>query len=202
MSGMIQLDALPYIDAPPSQEMRTYIEGLIEEEMSRFEPGDYLLDMPMPHVEVSTMIKDEMERVAAGRACVPLDRSRFDLSHPAKEDENNAMAWNKCIANAKAQYNHQIIRQQNLDLLSTYGKDTWLETNKNIIAMGNQLDTEIEAAKKKIQELNQYRRHKQKRAASRLNQHEAQSKDYLMRNALLETELHRLDHEIKRTRRF
>eukprot|EP01060_Flectonema_neradi_P007696 TRINITY_DN15404_c0_g1_i1.p1 TRINITY_DN15404_c0_g1~~TRINITY_DN15404_c0_g1_i1.p1 ORF type:complete len:145 (+),score=22.92 TRINITY_DN15404_c0_g1_i1:96-530(+) len=134
--------------------------------------------------------------------CVPLDRSRFDLSHPAKEDENNAMAWNKCIANAKAQYNHQIIRQQNLDLLSTYGKDTWLETNKNIIAMGNQLDTEIEAAKKKIQELNQYRRHKQKRAASRLNQHEAQSKDYLMRNALLETELHRLDHEIKRTRRF
>ena len=159
---MIQLDALPYIDPPLSKDMREYVEGLIDEEMNRFEPEDYLSDMPMPQVEVSKMIRNEMERVAAGRAPPPLDRSRFDLAPPARDDEQNLMQWNKATNNAKAQYAHQLVRQQNLEMLSNYGKDTWLDTNKNLISMGKEIDGEIESAKNKIQELNQYRRHKQK----------------------------------------
>ena len=90
--------------------------------MGRFEPRDYISHLPP---------------VPAPRAVTfePLDDTRYSIDAPHGEDEYNVRAWEAAIANARAQLEHTLLREVNLDLLAKFGPAAWRAHCADVEAM-------------------------------------------------------------------
>eukprot|EP01063_Lacrimia_lanifica_P041632 TRINITY_DN9766_c0_g1_i1.p1 TRINITY_DN9766_c0_g1~~TRINITY_DN9766_c0_g1_i1.p1 ORF type:complete len:237 (+),score=90.82 TRINITY_DN9766_c0_g1_i1:68-712(+) len=197
----IQVDALPYVDPPMTKKLREQVNQMIEDEMQAFQPPDYLAALAVPQAPyVSALLAAEMERVAQGRASEPLDMSRFEIVPPSEQDEGDMGKWTKCIQNAQAQYMHQVVRETNLDLLTTCGKDAWLASNKNLEAQCGQYDQELAATQAKIEDVNQFRKHSQKRGATEMLQADAEWKELCKKNLAIQLEIEKMEREVKKRR--
>ncbi len=84
----------------------------MRQEMGRFEPRDYLAHLPA--VEAPRAIKFE-----------PLDEHRYSIEAPSGDDAADVHAWEAAIANARAQLEHTLLREVNLDLLAKFGPAAW-----------------------------------------------------------------------------
>eukprot|EP01059_Diplonema_ambulator_P007855 TRINITY_DN17371_c0_g1_i1.p1 TRINITY_DN17371_c0_g1~~TRINITY_DN17371_c0_g1_i1.p1 ORF type:complete len:224 (+),score=64.83 TRINITY_DN17371_c0_g1_i1:56-673(+) len=202
MSGQIQLDALPYIDPGMTAAQRQEIEAMIDDEMENFPEQDYLVHLPVPKQTISQMLNDEMMRVAQGKAPAPLDRSRYDIAPPKGANDGDMAAWTKAIQNAQAQYQHQVVRNTNLELLNEYGKDAWLGVNEQTKREVAQTEERIAAAKRKIDDLNSFRKHKQRKAARTLREAESEWMELCAKNLRIQLETEKLEREMAGARGF
>ncbi|KAK7058290.1 hypothetical protein VNI00_001921 [Paramarasmius palmivorus] len=146
-------DSLPYYDN--DLERFPHLKEKVERELAREpKPPSALHPRVPPSYELFTnnpLLKAELERVESHQPFPSLDSLRYQLpaptSTPGTEEE-----WKAALDNARAQLEHQKIRQTNLTLLQTYGSNAWrihnylLEENaKNIeksLEELNQLTTE------------------------------------------------------------
>ena len=77
MSDDVLIDALPYIDSQYSDdaELHALVDSLIQQEMARMVPRDYLAAFPAPASSAafaeSVFLQAELARVAAGTAQTP-----------------------------------------------------------------------------------------------------------------------------------
>ena len=77
-----------------------------------------------------------------------LDMSRCEL--PCPEGTSRAgdkVAWRKAIKNAKAQNEHLVIRQLNLELMGEYAGEAFITKNKEVEAMLTEAEEELRKTK-------------------------------------------------------
>merc|ERR1719291_861219 len=92
------VDALPYIDTQlGSAEVAQQVKALIDEEMTQFEPRDYLADLPAPSLKLfdSGVLQKEMARIEAGAPLAGIDVERYRVEEPKGAGAADPGAWRK-----------------------------------------------------------------------------------------------------------
>jgi pre-mRNA-splicing factor SPF27 len=161
-------DALPFIDAPVSEQALIGAHSLVQLEM----PSDHA-DTLHPSLQAlkepkfTDLVAAEHERIAAAHPKQGgLDLSRYEmLDPPAKGDMSG---WKTTLQKAYASAEYLRGREVNLSLLETYGKNAWLISNSQLEDSLKALETELEAAKIEQEHIEKSRRNMQTNAAGEL----------------------------------
>lgn len=181
----IFLDSLPYIDKEyDDPAMQSNVQSLIEREMANIPAKDYLSHLPETPFgkwATSTIFMAEMQRIAAQERAMPMDLSRYEVPHPAKELLRDPQAWRTAVNNARASVEHQHNRLVNLELLQRYGARAWLQQNKALEKIKTSIDKQTSDIESTISEVNLKRKRSQEQLAPRM--------------ALLENDYRRSCHE-------
>ena len=178
--------------------MQEVVHGLIEEEMERMEPRDYVADRPLPTMRLNrdSIVQAELDRVAAKKPMPPLDLSRYAVEPPSGSDAEDPEKWKSAIANACAQIEHQhtryvgaqvrasfrskgcsllclawtscLRRLMNLELLQNLGSAPWLGSNKFLEDSNLYLHSVAEAARSESDSINAKRKGMQEEVSSKL----------------------------------
>eukprot|EP01062_Namystynia_karyoxenos_P064440 TRINITY_DN5737_c0_g1_i1.p1 TRINITY_DN5737_c0_g1~~TRINITY_DN5737_c0_g1_i1.p1 ORF type:complete len:205 (+),score=79.62 TRINITY_DN5737_c0_g1_i1:112-726(+) len=203
MSGQYEVDALPYVDPPLTEETRQEVERMIEEEMHTFVPDDYLAGRfpPVPPT-VSALIAAEYERVARGRPLQSIDRTRFELLPPAGPNRDDPARWALSARNAEVQLEHQRVRSENLELLNAYGKEAWLQHNRGVERCAAQMQQRRQGLKRQIDELNAARKREQTAAGAELRRLEQEWQGLCGKNFQIELETQRVECATAKLRRI
>mmetsp|Transcript_12397 Transcript_12397/g.18594 ORF Transcript_12397/g.18594 Transcript_12397/m.18594 type:complete len:206 (-) Transcript_12397:59-676(-) len=150
------IDALPYVDKEYDEpHYQKIVHDLIEEEMSMFEPKNYLgernLDSYSLKFKPGSILSNEFSRVSKGIPMSDIDRERYEVNPPSKESVEE---WRKATNNAKSQLQHQVNRVMNLELLGTYGTNAWLHHNKRLEGLEKVLTLNVKRLRKSADEIN------------------------------------------------
>mmetsp|Transcript_62747 Transcript_62747/g.86266 ORF Transcript_62747/g.86266 Transcript_62747/m.86266 type:complete len:240 (-) Transcript_62747:396-1115(-) len=166
------LEALPYIDKEYDDPMiQAKVQSLIESEMANIPPKDYLSHLPVTPFgswSNSGIFVSEMQRIAAQERTMPMDLSRYEVPHPAKELHRDPQAWRTAVNNARAAVEHQHNRLVNLELLQRYGARAWLQQNKALDKIKTSIDKQKEEMANAISEVNLKRKRSQEKLAPRM----------------------------------
>ena len=102
----------------------------------------------------------------------------------------------------QTQTHTQDLRRENLAVLQEHGKDAWLGVNRTLGQMNEKLEQDIAETSKSIDQINAFRKNKQKRAASEIFTAQQQWSEGCARNVELQIELAKLEREVKRARKI
>jgi len=155
-------DSLPYYDN--DLEIYPALKQKVEQELARetkhipqtLHPG---IPPPITLFENNPLLSAELKRVESHQPIAPLDNIRYQLpapSVPASDEE-----WQKALNNAKAQLEHQRIRQTNIALLQNYGANAWRVHNYLLEDTAKSLDKALEQLQERTTELNRERKNSQ-----------------------------------------
>ena len=127
--------ALAYIDTEYDLPvLQQAVHELLEVEMGTFPPRNYLKEKGLaPHetkFKPGSILAAEYSRKCQDLPMSDLDTARYSLQPPPADKQNDKAAWQAAIRNAKAQLQHQLNRQLNLELLNNYGGNAWLHHNQ------------------------------------------------------------------------
>ncbi|KAF8641046.1 hypothetical protein AX17_000690 [Amanita inopinata Kibby_2008] len=200
MDPMEIFDSLPYYD--DDLQKFPILKEKVERELEKEgKPPSTLHPRVPPPVERFTknpLLKAELERIEAHQPTPQLDAIRYQLpgptSVPASDEE-----WRAALDNARAQLEHQKIRQSNLTLLQTYGANAWKLHNYQLEATAKNLETAVEGMKELTVEVNRERKNDQERIGKQLTMLETRWTELVsnilqieMANIALEAEIERL----------
>jgi len=202
--NLFELDALPYIDKEYEHpEIQSMVHKLIEEEMRKFSPKDYLAHLPKPpdlNFASSAFLKSEMERISLGKLMNKIDTSRYRVEQPPKQLEKDFQAWKGSLNNARAQLEYQNSQLLNMEMLDNFGASMWLAHNQQLEDIKTSLDIQVKARRKDADIINMKRKSAQEKLLPQLVR-TSQKRDELVNSNLQVTkgvELLRL--EVKRMR--
>ena len=179
------LDNLSYIDDEEEYlAMKDTITLLIEEEMATFDPPDYLASRPLSSLKSfqrskqhinQEMYEHEMDRIANGQPLQAIDlknkqflTSTKGLKRPSGSLENDVHAWKSAINKVKIVNEQQENYMLNLDLLNTYGANTWRKYLSSLEDDKNMTQKRFEAIGKSEEHINLARKVMQEEINSKL----------------------------------
>ncbi|ESK98468.1 pre-mrna-splicing factor spf27-like [Moniliophthora roreri MCA 2997] len=194
-------DSLPYYDN--DLEKYPHLKQKVEQELARQpKPPSSLHPRVPPPYELfanNPLLRAELERVESHQPLPPLDTIRYQLpaptSTPATEEE-----WTAALDNARAQLEHQRIRQTNLTLLQTYGPNAWRIHNYLLEETAKNIEKSLEDLKQLTTDVNRERKNSQTKLGSQLTSLETRWTELIsgvlqieMANVALDAEVDRLN---------
>ncbi|KAI0359142.1 breast carcinoma amplified sequence 2 [Trametes cingulata] len=193
-------DSLPYYD----NELEQYpiLKEKVEKELAREGKPPQTLHPRVPPPPTlfadHPLLQAELERVSNHQPLPPLDTARYQLPGPATPD--NEEEWLDALRNARAQLEHQRLRQTNLALLQQYGSNAWRIHNYLNEASAKNMEKALEELKNLTIEVNRERKNFQTRLGSQLTSLETRWTELIssilqieMANVALEVEIDRLN---------
>ncbi|TCD70077.1 hypothetical protein EIP91_005059 [Steccherinum ochraceum] len=199
--GSAIFDSLPYYDNDLERDpsLKDKAERLIAKELGT-QPEALHPRVPPPITSFANnpLLAAEMERIASHQPFPAMDTLRYQLpgptSSPGTQEE-----WEAALKNAKAQLEHQRLRQSNIALLQNYGSNAWRIHNYLLEATSKNLDKALEELKEMTTEVNRDRKNFQTRIGSQLTSLETRWTELIssvlqidMANVALEGEIERL----------
>ncbi|KAF9459460.1 Pre-mRNA-splicing factor SPF27 [Collybia nuda] len=192
-------DSLPYYD----DDLQKYpsLKERVEQELARQPkpPSTVHPRVPPPYelFAKNPLLRAELERVESHQPFPSLDTLRYQLpaptSTPATDEE-----WRDALQNARAQLEHQRIRQTNLTLLQTYGPNAWRIHNYLLEAMAKQTEKTLEDLKQLTVEINRDRKNTQDKFGKQLNTLETRWTELISSVLQIEMANVALDAEVER----
>ncbi|KIY69677.1 breast carcinoma amplified sequence 2 [Cylindrobasidium torrendii FP15055 ss-10] len=194
------LDSLPYydndLDAHPNLRQK------VERELAREpKPPAALHPRIAPEYVLfakNEALKTELERVETHQSFTPIDTHRYQLPAPALPGSDEE--WQSALDNARAQLEHQRLRQTNISLLQTYGPNAWRIQNYLLEADVTQVEKALEQLQTLTVEINRERKNEQTRIGSQLTSLETRWTELLsnvlqieMANVALDAEINNLN---------
>ncbi|VDO62034.1 unnamed protein product [Haemonchus placei] len=153
----VLVDALPYLDTEYNDADRQTALRLIDQECK-----NYLKHLPVPDFDVfltPAMLK-EQARMSKKQEMPKLDMSRCELPCPS--------GTSRAIKNAKAQNEHLVMRQINLELMEEYAAETYLRRNKELEQLCTEAERELRRTKEQVMEIHARRKMAQLEAGRQL----------------------------------
>ncbi|KAM5538267.1 hypothetical protein V8D89_008154 [Ganoderma adspersum] len=193
-------DSLPYYDN--DLEQFPILKEKVERELAREGRPPQTLHPKVPPEPTlfanSPMLQAELERISNHRLLPPLDTTRYQLPAPTKLD--NEEEWQEALNNARAQLEHQRLRDTNLALLQQYGSNAWRIHNYLNEATARNVEQGLEELKNLTTEVNRDRKNQQMRLGTQLTSLETRWTELIssilqieMANVALEAEIDRLN---------
>ncbi|KAJ7597635.1 Pre-mRNA-splicing factor SPF27 [Mycena floridula] len=194
-------DSLPYYDN--DIDISPLLKQKVEQELGRqLKPPAGLHPNIPPPFELFTknpLLKAELERVESHQPLAVLDATRFQLPGPSSTPGTDE-EWKAALQNARAQLEHQRIRQTNLTLLQTYGSNAWRIHNYLMETTAKQTEKALEDLQQLTVDLNRERKNSQTRIGNQLTSLETRWTELIssvlqieMANVALDVEIERLN---------
>ncbi|KAL5518638.1 hypothetical protein ACEPAH_321 [Sanghuangporus vaninii] len=163
-------DSLPYYDN--DLDVHPTLKQKVEAELageSRNIPQTLHPKVPPPLELFSRnpLLKAELERVESHQPIPPLDTVRYQLPAPTKTPATDE-DWQAALKNAKAQLEHQRIRQNNIALLQTYGANAWKVQNYLMEHTAKELEKALEDLRNRTTDVNRERKQFQTKLGAQL----------------------------------
>ncbi|GMT19148.1 hypothetical protein PFISCL1PPCAC_10445, partial [Pristionchus fissidentatus] len=192
------VDALPYLDTAYGETDRQHALNLIANECKVFLPtANYLKHLPVPDYDVfltPTLMK-ENARMAKKEEMTKLDMSRCELPPPSSAKSGDKQAWKKSIDNARAQNEHLVVRESNLELMEEFASDGFLRRNRCLEEILHSEEEKLREKKQTILQIHAKRKAAQLEAGSKLKDGEAAWVGMLTKNYQMEMAIEQLERE-------
>lgn len=204
MSTDIVVDALPYFDSGYEEPgVRETSLAMVEEECRRYRPTKNYLEH-LPPINTATfeteLMRNEFERIQNRLPMEPLSMKRYELPPPPPSKISELSAWQDSVENSMAQLEHQAVRAMNLELMLEYGCETWKVYLDVITSMLAKAQTQLEAIKREIQDVNWQRKDRQTEAGEKLRALETQWVMLVSKNYEIEQVCAKLEEEIAKAK--
>ncbi|KLO20525.1 breast carcinoma amplified sequence 2 [Schizopora paradoxa] len=166
------IDSLPYYDNDLEKypHLRTKVEQEINRELKQIPQQSLHPRVPPPVTlfEKNDLLQAELKRVESHQPMPPLDHIRYQLPAPTKTPASRE-DWEAALKNAKAQLEHQRLRQQNIALLQNYGSNAWRIHNFTLEETAKGIERALEEVKEQTVEVNRERKQYQTTLGNQLS---------------------------------
>ena len=197
------VDALPYIDTQlGAAEVAQQVKALIEEEMTQFEPRDYLASLPAPTLTVlsSEQMQQEFERVSRRAPLGAVDPKKYEVEKPEGEAAEDEKSWQSASATTQVNLEYARIKSVNLELLEQWGKKAWIAHNMLIRGAERVLNNEATELRAAREEVNKKRKLDQVSCGNDLRKLTREFEQYQQDNSDVDRAVRDLELEIQRLR--